>query len=222
MLVSPTEPPAMKQLGQVSSKPETMGVDVAWFSKQHKSWCGVQRKELSDFIASVRDGRLGKEVAQINGADIFCPLLIVEGRPDWTLDGYLMNTRQEWTIAQHYGMLWSVQMKGVWYVGTDNAQETVACIERYARWLEKSSHQALDRRPGPIGAWGTPGSEDFQRHLVSGLPGIGPELAARIVSQFGRAPFAWGCTKEELAAVKGMGKKKVENVWGLLEELEFM
>jgi ERCC4-type nuclease len=197
-----------------------MGVDVAWFSKKNKGWTGVQRKELSDFIASVKDGRLGREVAQMDG--LVCPLLIIEGRPTWSNDGYLMYDRTEWTMAQHMGMLWSVQMKGVWVVGTDSTAETVACIELYSRWLEKRSHTSLDQRPGPVGSWGKPGSQEFQRHLVSGLPGIGPELAARICDAFGRAPFAWSCERHELEQVKGMGKKKVDNVWELLEEVEFV
>ena len=198
-----------------------MGVDVTWYNKKVKRWCGVQRKEMKDFIASVQDGRLSKEVAQMQ-ADIHLPLLVLEGRPQFSLEGQSMvhqfggGGSYQWTRSQHFGMVWSLQLKGIWVCGTDNTGETVQVIQAYQRWLAKDKHQSLDTRPGPTASWGTVSNEDYQRHLVSGLPGVGPELAGRIVAELG-VPFGWKVSKDELMEIKGLGKVEVDKLWECLD-----
>jgi len=64
MLVAPTEPMTLKALGTVSLVPEDYGSDFLWASPVF-GLVGVQRKEASDFVASVMDGRLDKELAQM-------------------------------------------------------------------------------------------------------------------------------------------------------------
>ena len=66
MLISPSEPAAIRALGTTCDIPERHGCDVLFVA--HGGYWGVQRKELKDFVASVNDDRLGKDanVAPVN------------------------------------------------------------------------------------------------------------------------------------------------------------
>lgn len=219
MLVAPTERPApLQALGRTSSRPERMGVDFAFVA--HGQWCGVQRKELSDLIASVHDGRLQREVAQMQM--LARRLLVVEGRPKWTTEGMLVGKGygRDWTIHMHRGILWSLQDRGVWVMETPDAQGTADAIEDFKRWCQKDKHTALARRPGAKRAdgWGAPGNRDFGMHLLMGVDGVGPELAGAIWDEFGEVPWRWTVGVEELMKVKGVGKKRAEGLLKVLRE----
>ena len=66
--------------------------------------------------------------------------------------------------------------------------------------------------------WGTPSNEDYQRHLVMGLPGVGPELADRIVKKFRGVPWIWTINYEDLINVEGIGPKKARAIYDSLCE----
>lgn len=221
MLISPTDR-ELHQLGRVSSLPEKWGCDVL-IRTDNDQWIGIQRKELKDFIASVQDGRLGEEVRRMNACGrLDVKVLLIEGRARWTNDGVYMGNGYgaQWTLAQHRGMLWSAQLKGLWVDWTDSIQETRVWLRMFEQWCEKNKHNALDRRPGAIGAWGTPDSREFGLHLIQGLPGIGPELAGRIYDEFKGVPWAWTVTLEQLMKVPGIGKKRAAEMLKTLHEAD--
>ena len=50
-----------------------------------------------------------------------------------------------------------------------------------------------------------------------GIPGVGAELADRIVKRFG-VPFQWKISQEDLETVEGIGKKKAQKIWAAIGE----
>lgn len=222
MLVSSTEHDVrIRELGSPSTYPEQYGVDVLWYSVVDEGWIGVQRKEIKDFVASVNDGRLVKEVSQMRG--LVTSLLIIEGRLQWTTDGTLLNGNTDrYTKARHNGLLWSLQSSGIWVQSTSSISETVEVVRLFEAWCNKETHSSLAiKREGLSSPWGKPNDRETAIYLVSGLPGIGSELAARIVDQFG-IPWCWNVTRRELLSVPGLGSKKVEKLWALLGGLDEM
>lgn len=220
MMVAGTEPAALKNLPHVtaiSNKPERYGVDVLWLAPG-KRFYGVQRKEFpGDFIASVTDGRLAKERAQMKALDR--AVLILEGRAIWMADGTLdTNYGQTWTRDSLRAYLASCWEDGIFTTWTDSTTDTASHIDVLYRWSQRIGHNSGKGRPGPEkrNLWGRHTNRDFQVHLLEGFPGIGTELAERILDMFGRVPLQWTATKEELMQVQGLGKKKVE---GLLKTL---
>lgn len=209
MLVAPTEPRSFDPLGARSLAPERAGVDFFFVARGQR--CGVQRKELKDFISSVHDGRLSKEIAQMAVLDY--AMLVIEGSPRWSLDGELLTDGfgQRWTRAQHLAYLFSVRARGVWVEWSADHAGTTEVIEAFEQWAKKSKHRALDGRPGPASPWGRLGNRDYQRHLVMGLPGVGADLADRIIDTLGM-PFGLCLSEEQLMSVDGIGKKKASEI----------
>lgn len=216
MLVAPSEPKTMKVLGRSSSVPETMGADV--LIPHAGSMIGVQRKEISDLIASVQDGRLAKELAQLQRCSR--AVLIVEGRLKWSTDGVLMDRQygRDWTRTTHRNLLRSVQSRGVWVESTDDTADTVVCILELAEYLKKPAHNGLLKRSGmPVAPWGKADNRDWSAHLLQSFDGVGPELAGRVVDHFGgRAPLQWTVGEKELQEVAGIGPRKAKQMIGAL------
>lgn len=221
-MVSSTEPAKLRTLGTNTTIPERYGVDFLWSVTRdgRGHWCGVQRKELTDLIASVQDGRLGKELAQMQ--QLAVAALIVEGQAKFTLEGELLNSKgfgQTWTRSQFRGVLWSVMNQGIWVDRTDSVEETAVVVQMLERWTRKDKHNSLMRRDAVQGMWGKPGSDDYARHLLMGLPGVGVELASRIVQKFGGVPWAWTVDRDALMEVEGVGAKKADQMMAALGEV---
>lgn len=217
-IVAPTEPAQLKALGRVSLTPERFGADVLFASRL--GTVGVQRKAMpGDFLASVTDGRLSKEVSQLQTLDL--RVLVLEGRPTWTVDGELVNPwGQTWTRSQHRRFLWSMRLSGVWVEWSDDVRDTCAVIEDLRAWTAKAKHGSLMRRPGVKGAWGKPTSREWQTHLLESFDGVGADLAGRIIDKFGGAPLAWTVGVDDLMRVHGVGKVKARRMVGALEKTD--
>lgn len=216
IFVSPAEPASVKSLFErtltqtthemmVSSKPETMGVDFLW--RARGGWYGVQRKELSDLLASMQDGRLSKELGQMAGMGR--AWVIIEGEPQWTLDGALLNNSwgRPFTVSGWVGLLSSIQAAGAHVLVVPNVRETCTTITHLINYTIKPSHNTATSRPGAQGGkWGHASSRDWGVHLLQSFPGIGPEVAGAIYDHFGGVPMRWTVNEQDLLAVAGIGK----------------
>lgn len=228
LIVSPAEPRWLKTKleaaftdVQYNALPERRGVDVCWRSQG--AWWGVQRKQLDDLVSSLRDGRLQREVAMMTAdSGVTMPHLIVEGAVKFTGDGMLIRDGwgQDFTKRQWRGLLWSLQQAGVAVSYAPTPTETAELIVDLHAWSRKARHSTLKSRPGPASSeWGTRSSTSWQRHLLQGFDGIGPELADAIIARFGGAPLKWTVDSDELRMVPGIGPKRVEALVRALEKL---
>lgn len=219
-MISPTEPLPIRALGRIHSLPEKRGVDVLFAAGGR--WVGVQRKETRDLVASVRDGRLHREVQQMTtclacGA-LGIAVLVVEGRFAWTVDGEWVEPGWRWTRRQHRGLLWSVRSRGIWVESTTGCEDTADLCRDLEGWARKDRHSSLDHRPGPAGMWGKATTREYASHVLQGFDGVGPELAGRILDHFGRLPIGWLVTAADLEEVAGIGKVRAKKLICALEQ----
>jgi len=202
-----------------SGKVEPLGVDYCWMPDHSDAWYGIQRKELHDFIASVNDGRLAKEIAQMKAA-IMYPVLAFEGKVQLTNDGQVITKRQAPNVA------WSALLKqfltisshGVQIMFTNSATATAELIVVAYEWSRNVNHSTGATRPMPANDWGALTNRDFQVHMLQGIDGIGRKTAQDIIDTLGRCPLRVDATMEELLGVPGIGeltaRKIIETING--------
>lgn len=224
VLVSPAEPASVKECMDVafrdgwesSSLTERYGVDFLW--RTRGTYWGIQRKAVPDFLASMRDGRVTREVAQMR-TKVSMPMLVIEGRMEWSMDGQLLGTRYDITRDQWRALMFSLASQGVTVETTHTPAQTVEFVVAFSRWTEKAKHTSLTARPKLVDApWGKPGNRDWGVFLLQGFDGIGPEVAGAIYDHFGGLPLEWTVTEKELLAVPGLGKGRVKKLMELLKE----
>lgn len=213
MFIGPTEPSQFKSLGVSNLITEQYGVDFLWESEL--GLVGVQRKQFpSDFLASVHGDRLYREFMQMKDLDL--AVLMLEGQAHWTTEGLLIRDRNDsrspWTKTQHRNYLHSVQMRGCQVAHTDSIGDSINYLMDLQVWTNKADHNSLDVRPGPPkSGWGRLTNLDFQKHMLQGLPGIGPKQASLILEHVGM-PMMLRVGVEELMQVPGIGKGRAEKI----------
>lgn len=214
LLVAPTEPVRLRSAGKVSLWPESVGCDVAVFTGGRK--IGVQRKELGDLIASMDDGRLAEQVARMAGSLLDRCVVLIEGDPEFIGNGadaalvQRWKKGRTWTRGAIWAIEWDLRSRGVDVVWVRGLGETIAWLELTDKWWGETRAHALSRRPAAPTQWGTAMSWEWGAWVLQGFPGIGPELASRIMGKFGRLPIRWTCEPDELAEVDGISKMRAE------------
>ena len=198
--VSPTEPEALKALGEVSGIAESYGMDFII----DPYLVGVQRKTVTDLCASMTDGRLYN---QLRKADkLTAKVLILEGYPIYTTDDILVDN-PAFTRKQIEGQIRSLQFIGGYILRqTDNMADTARELKALDLWVN-AEHHSLFSRPGKQAKneWGQKVSD--QEHLLMGLPGCGYKKARAILDAVGM-PLAW--REVDLTDVPGIGEKTAE------------
>jgi DNA excision repair protein ERCC-4 len=215
VIISPTEPKALRDLGEVSVFPEEFGCDLLFATNGH--WAGVQRKEFKDLVASIQDGRLGEQIAKMKASNLDYLLIVVEGTVKWTDSGFLVS---KWgkgvSRSQVRKVLWTVRQTGVWIDYSESIDDTIKLVKAFEEWCDKEHHASLGNRPGPSTGWGKASNKEWLAHFLQGLPGVGAATAARMIEHFDGSPVAWNITKEQLLEIPGIGPKKVEAMWNAL------
>lgn len=209
MLISPAEPKSFYPYGKVSSIPEKWGVDFWWPHKQLVS-VGVQRKTIMDLLASMDDGRLARELAQMKrlGLGVF----MIEGEARWTNDGMMSIQRRSITRAQWRGILLSLQSQGYWLMETLDTTDSIESLSQLKEYLGRSTPSSLMSRPKATGGWGKASNRDWGIHLLQSFEGVGQGTAIAIYDHFQGVPLQWTVTEKEMLGVKGVGKGRVKEM----------
>lgn len=184
--------------------------------------CGIERKDVGDFVGSLRDGRLFSQAKEIAGA---------YERPVLVLEGHLPRVfrRSRMKPASVYGAMASLALDfGFSIIPTENPGSTAVLIHRLAYREQTDESRPLQlrsvRREMP--------PHEQQMFLLSGLPNIGSTLAEellrhldtpyRVFEEIARAEIAVsksGKTKRlssPLSEVRGVGPVIVENAQRLI------
>lgn len=219
VFVSPTEPAPILALGRTSSIPERYGSDLLFAA--HGALVGLQRKAFpSDFMASLHDGRLSKEVHQMQALPF--SLLLLEGRPRFTSDGHLIygsGHGYAFTRDALRGLTLSLQFEfGIPALWTEGLADTAALVPRVVDWFRKAGHDSLRRRPKKSDLWRDPCSRARRLDFLQGLPGIGLGLAEEMLDYFGGMPLTWTVGKKGLLGCPGIGPKRCKDLLAFIPE----
>src|SRR5262245_28190388 len=130
MLVSPAEHNhLLARLGNYSSEPERYGCDFLFINRT--GLVGVQRKTVSDLVASLYDNRFQRELVMWEGLDQ--AVLLIEG--DWKWYKGRSLTVRGYNKPQYYGLMLSVQAQGVWVAETEGIEHTAEWLRQAELWF---------------------------------------------------------------------------------------
>ncbi len=159
----------------------------------------VERKNVSDFVSSIIDGRLGKQL--INMAESYeRPLVIVEGDKGELFES---NLHKNAII----GMLTAIALNyRVPLLFTDGARETAQYIYVIAKREQQGKGTDVRLRIGRKGL----SLGEQQRFVVESLPLVGPKMARALLKRFGSVKGIVNAQSKQLQEVENMGQKKAK------------
>ena len=222
-LISPTEPQELKDSldAIVSSICEERGADVLAYLKNSDNkviTVGWQRKTVSDFVASLIDGRLSKDIMLMQ--QLTFPVLVIEGTMHFSNEGYLyrndgkltkFSKQQLRNLERSCKYAFNAQIEY-----TSSIEDTVDAIREMMVWLQKDKHDSLRRRAPLQSDWGVPSQTEQQLFFLQGIPKVGSQLAENIIKHFDGIPMQWECAEQDLREVNKIGKKKAHDIYGFL------
>ncbi|MGC8600939.1 MAG: ERCC4 domain-containing protein [Thermoprotei archaeon] len=166
----------------------------------------VERKTATDFVRSLFDGRLLDQCSRLSSA-YSNAILIVEGNfADEVI--WRKNPKAYW------GALVALYVeKKVAPFFTPNLEQTANLLSVLARrrWEKKEARLQIRQRPRLLSL------REKQIYVVQGLPGVGSELAERLLKHFGSVRSVMKASEAELMAVDGIGKAKASAISSLLD-----
>lgn len=140
---------------------------------------GIERKEGSDFLVSLTDGRLFDQLERLLSA-YESPILILEGFND----DVLSNTGIR--IKSIYGALAKITYTmGVFLIPTRNLEDTYVAIERIAFREQIKQKASITSRSVPKNMT----VEERRAFIIEGLLDIGPKKAQALIEAF-ETPYA--------------------------------
>ena len=177
----------------------------------------IERKAITDFISSIRNGHLQKQLLQME--DNFArPYLIISGnREDLAFDPHFNN----WTVAHHNGAL--AHLIRYPKLKTFQVPNDSQLIDLVARIMEKSFDGKVVTIMDTELMRNNIESADVKLCMLCGIPGIGLEKAKRLREHINILLLNKDCTDicktyhiEELGGFGESTAKKILNIHLLL------
>lgn len=162
----------------------------------------VERKTAKDFVSSIIDGRLFEQAKNLTN-NFQHPIIVIEGE-----DFYERNVHPN-AIK---GAIASLVMDyGITILQTKDLDETAEMLAIMAKRELKNGHVARlrgEKKPAS--------DREMQLYLVEGLPGVGPELARKLLAKFKTVEGVFTASEKELKEVEGLGDKKAKEIRRIL------
>ena len=171
----------------------------------------IERKTLSDFLISIKNGRIFQQAYRIaqsgkNG------LIILEG------DKSMVNSSSMSRKAVQGALIHLEVFVGIPVMRSLNVQETLALMVDI---LHQCQQQQLPRLKHIIS--GNPGIRINKKQrqklfLIQNLPGIGTKKGLALLKSFSTIENIMNTSQLDLTKVKGIGKKLSERIYAILHE----
>ncbi|MFC1859783.1 ERCC4 domain-containing protein [Thermodesulfobacteriota bacterium] len=164
----------------------------------------IERKTSLDFLLSLIDGQLYKQISDLKKYSTY-PVLLIEGNP------YQADINFDHAAIQ--GALISVQ--ATWYIPIlfsnskeESANILVAIGKQSEKNLDVVSLRSEDR-PKNL--------QPKQLYILQGLPGVGPTLAKRLIENFSSVSKIMRASIDELSKIEGLGKVSARKIREVLD-----
>ena len=167
----------------------------------------VERKGLSDLLASIQDGRLFRQACALATCGDQS-LLLLEGRAE-EMQARAMRREAIQGALLSVSLVWGIPV-----LRSLDGEESARLILYAARQL-RQARQPIAFRSGACPT----GQRRAQTYILQGLPGVGRGLALRLLEHFGSVESVMKSSAEELQQVPGIGARKAARIrWVLGKE----
>lgn len=167
---------------------------------------GVERKASRDFLKSIIDGRLFKQMADLKD-NFDRPILIIEGddlfdeeilHPN-AVRGAIISVAVEFAIP----IIWTKN-------GKETAEMLLTTAKREQLKLKKSISIRTKKR--------MLSENQQQEFLIAGLPGVSTMTSQRLLKHFKNPEKVFAASEEKLQKVDGIGKIMAKNIKKILQK----
>jgi ERCC4-type nuclease len=166
----------------------------------------VERKTLADFAQSVVDSRLFKQAAALVKGSRRAVLILEGTTADLGGGGVSRESLQGAliTVSVFYGLA---------VLRARDATETARLLVYLGRQAQEFASGSWPRR-----GYRPKGKRARQLFVLQGLPGVGPERAARLLERFGSVQAVAVASSDELATVDGIAETTAARIRWAVEE----
>lgn len=193
-----------KKLVEMGADVELKRLDVADYICSSR--VGVEIKTVEDFVSSIIDGRLLRQLNALK-TSFERPVLIMEGEQD------IYSVRKVHPNAIR-GMLATIAASyGIPIMRSANTAETAALILALAKREQKNEigdFELHSKKPLTL--------KEQQEYVVSSLPGIEATLAKNLLRNFKTIKEIANADEEKLKNVEKIGDKKAADIRKVLDE----
>lgn len=167
----------------------------------------IERKRDKDFEASIKDGRLFAQV-EVLAARSDHPVLLIEGDLSKVGDGLHPDSIPGALSA--IAVFWP----NFKIIPTADNMATARLLSRMLKHLNEGLGYEIPLRVAKP-------SDQYDgtqaQYLVEGLPGVGPQLARKLLLHFGSARKVFGASVSDLCAIKGIGERSALSIVSALD-----
>ncbi len=165
---------------------------------------GVERKNVDDFLESLIEGKLFKQISQLREA---------YSRPVLILEGENLFTKRNINHNAIYGSLASITVDyGIPVLTTKNAMDTADLLRVIAKREQKDENKSVAVR----GFKPQMSLKERQQFLIEGLPNVSAVIAKRLLNHFGSIRGIANADEKSLMKVKGVGKNITSEIINVL------
>ncbi|MDH7507224.1 MAG: DEAD/DEAH box helicase [Candidatus Thermoplasmatota archaeon] len=165
---------------------------------------GVERKDVDDFLESLIDGKLFKQIAHLR--DTY-------SRPLFILEGENLLTKRNINHNAIFGSLASITVDyGIPILTTKNSLETADLLSIIAKREQMNGKKDIVMR----GEKPQMSLKQRQQFIVEGLPNVSAVLAKRLLHHFGSIKDIVNASEEELMEIRGIGKNIASDIIKLI------
>lgn len=169
----------------------------------------VERKSFFDLCASIKDGRLFRQAAQLASSPIRSMVILEGTSSDMKAIGMSRKAIQ--------GALITISVLfGIPLIRSHSPEETAHLLLYVTKQIQNcGSEYTIYPRPFP-GKKTVRRKQKIQSHILQGFPGIGPKRAKLLLDKFGTLMAIFNASGKDLAEVPGLGNNSIKKIFNLL------
>lgn len=164
----------------------------------------VERKTIADFASSLADGRLFQQAARLARSP-FRSIILIEGPRPLLMPDVDANALKGAAVS--LALMWRLPL-----LHARDPEDSMRILSMMA--------QQSARAPGLIVRRGDRKPKRFtsrKLHILQGLPGVGPELARRLLVRFGSIERIVTADEQTLLEVRGVGPQTAARIRRVLK-----